>query len=97
MLSGGIAKSRSGGVYACKKYLEVGGFGAADDSRGQMEVKKGNCRVGKCEETGQCQIVTFGQEKKMPLEVRRKKSDDSYWMRQELGSELNTEGMELKR
>jgi hypothetical protein len=42
-------------------------LGAEDDSRGQMEVKKGNCRVGKCEGKGQCQIVTFGQETKTSL------------------------------
>ena len=72
-------------------------LGVADDSTGQMGVKKGNCRVGKCEEKGQCQIVTFGQKTKMSIEVRCKKSDDSYWMRQELGSELNAGGMEFKR
>jgi hypothetical protein len=72
-------------------------LGAEDDSRGQMEVKKGNCRVGKCEGKGQCQIVTFGQETKTALGVRCKKSDDSYWMRRESGSELNAECMKFKR
>jgi hypothetical protein len=71
-------------------------LGEGDDSRGQMEVKKGNCRVGKCEGKGQCQIVTFGPGTTMSLEVHRKKSDDSYWTRRALGSELNAEGMGFK-
>jgi hypothetical protein len=31
--------------------------------------KEGKLRVGKCDEKGQCQIVTFRQETKMSLEV----------------------------
>jgi hypothetical protein len=78
-----------------KKILGGGRFGGGgDDSRGQMEVKKGNCRVEKCKGKGQCQIVTFGHGTTMSLEVHCKKSDDSYWARRELGSGgLNAERM----
>jgi hypothetical protein len=48
-------------------------WGAGDDSRDQVEAKK-----GKCEGKGQCQIVTCGQGTTMSLEVHCKKSDDSY-------------------
>jgi hypothetical protein len=53
-------------------------LGAGDDSRGQMEVKIWNCKVGKSEGKGQYKFVIFGQEMKMSREVRCKKSDDSY-------------------
>jgi hypothetical protein len=56
-------------------------WGGGDDSRGQMDVKKGKCRVGK----GQRQIVTFGPGTTMSLEVHCKKSDDSYWNEASVG------------
>lgn len=53
-------------------------LGAGDDLKGQMELKKWNCKVGKSEEKGKCKFVTFGQEMKMVLGVRCRKPDDSY-------------------